>query len=86
MCADALAIYHDVTSRGIQAAKPFVGNGLWDLALRDPDGYHVHFESPTDVPEDTVYRRVNSAAGADARAGHEGSLVRLLRGRRRADL
>ncbi len=55
MCADALAIYHDVTSRGIQAAKPFVGNGLWDLALEDPDGYHIHFESPTDVPEDTVY-------------------------------
>ena len=29
MCADALAIYHAVTARGIQAAKPFVGNGAW---------------------------------------------------------
>jgi hypothetical protein len=21
----------------------------------DPDGYHLDFESPTDVPEETVY-------------------------------
>jgi lactoylglutathione lyase len=55
MCVDALAIYREVTSRGIRASRPFVGNGLWDLALQDPDGYHIHFESPTDVPEDTVY-------------------------------
>jgi lactoylglutathione lyase len=55
MCADALAIYRDVRSRGIPASRPFVGNGLWDLALQDPDGYHIHFESPTEVPEDTVF-------------------------------
>ena len=55
ICADALAIYHTVTARGIQADRPFVGNGAWDVALRDPDGYRLHFESPTDVPEDTVY-------------------------------
>ena len=55
MCADALAIYRDVRSRGIPASRPFVGNGLWDLALQDPDGYHLHFESPTEVPEDTVF-------------------------------
>lgn len=55
MCADALAMYHEVKSEGIPTATPFVGNGLWDLALQDPDGYHLHFESPTDVPEDTVY-------------------------------
>ena len=55
MCADALAIYRDVKSRGIPASRPFVGNGLWDLALQDPDGYHLHFESPTEVPEDTVF-------------------------------
>jgi len=55
MCADALAIYHDVTSRGIPAARPFVGNSLWDVALNDPDGYNLHFESPTDVPEETIY-------------------------------
>lgn len=55
LCADALAIYHEVKSRGIPASRPFVGNGLWDLALEDPDGYHIHFESPTDAPEETVY-------------------------------
>ena len=54
-CADALAIYHEVTPRGIAAAKPLVSNGLWDVALTDPDGYHLHFASPTDVPENTVY-------------------------------
>jgi lactoylglutathione lyase len=52
-CEDALAIYREVKSRGIQAAKPFVGNGMWDMSLADPDGYKIHFESPTDVPEET---------------------------------
>jgi lactoylglutathione lyase len=52
---DALAIYHEVTSRGIEASKPFVGNGMWVTSLSDPDGYRLDFESPTDVPEDTQY-------------------------------
>jgi len=55
MCADALAIYHALKSKGIRTATPFVGNHLWDLGMTDPDGYHLHFESPTDVPEETVY-------------------------------
>lgn len=54
-CADALAIYREVTSRGIEAKRPFVGNGMWDVSLADPDGYKLHFESPTDTPEDTEY-------------------------------
>jgi len=54
-CHDALAIYREVTSRGIQAAKPFVGNRMWVTPLVDPDGYKIFFESPTDVPEETVY-------------------------------
>jgi len=53
-CEDALAIYREVRSRGIEASKPFVGNGMWVTALRDPDGYKIDFESPTDVPEETV--------------------------------
>ncbi|MGD0438316.1 MAG: VOC family protein [Bryobacteraceae bacterium] len=52
-CEDALAIYREMSSRGIQAARPFVGNGMWDVSLTDPDGYKIHFESPTDVPEET---------------------------------
>ena len=55
LCKDALAIYRDVIGRGMQAARPFVGNGLWVTALSDPDGYKIEFESPTDVPEDTEY-------------------------------
>lgn len=55
MCEDALAIYHDLTSRGILASRPFVGNGLWVASVQDPDGYRLEFESPTDVAEDTIY-------------------------------
>ena len=28
-CEDAVAIYRDLVSRGVPAARPFVGNGLW---------------------------------------------------------
>ena len=55
ICEDALAIYHEVTDRGIEAATPFVGNAMWVTGLSDPDGYHLFFESYTDVPEETVY-------------------------------
>jgi catechol 2,3-dioxygenase-like lactoylglutathione lyase family enzyme len=55
MCADAIAIYHQLIERGIAAKRPFVGNGLWVTSVQDPDGYHLDFESPTDTPEETVY-------------------------------
>jgi hypothetical protein len=55
ICEDALAFYREVRSRGIEASKPFVGNGMWVTSLTDPDGYQLHFESLTDVPEETVY-------------------------------
>ncbi len=55
ICNDALAIYREVKSRGIQASRPFVGNGMWVTSLSDPDGYQIHFESNTAVPEDTEY-------------------------------
>lgn len=55
MCADALAIYHGLISRGVSATRPFVGNGFWVTSVSDPDGYRLDFESPTDVPEETVY-------------------------------
>jgi len=28
---------------------------MWVTSLTDPDGYRIDFESPTDVPEETVY-------------------------------
>ena len=54
-CADALAIYREVTSRGIQASRPVVGNAMWVTSLTDPDGYQIEFESPTDAPEESVF-------------------------------
>ena len=54
-CKDALAIYKEVTARGIAAKRPFVGNGLWVTSVQDPDGYKLEFASPTDVPEETVF-------------------------------
>ena len=54
-CEDALAIYHAAIDRGLQASRPFVGNGMWVTTLYDPDGYRLEFESLTDVPEETEY-------------------------------
>jgi lactoylglutathione lyase len=54
-CKDALAIYHETLARGLKPKTPFVGNGLWVTAFTDPDGYKLDFESPTDVPEETIY-------------------------------
>jgi len=55
MCEDALAIYRQIKSRGVEAKRPFVGNHLWVTETSDPDGYKLFFESPTDVPEETEY-------------------------------
>ena len=55
VCNDALRIYREVTSRGIPAKRPFVGNGMWVTTVTDPDGYQLYFESPTDVAEETVF-------------------------------
>ena len=55
MCADAIAVYHESKSRGLNPSRPFVGNNLWVTTLTDPDGYRLDFESPTDVPEETEY-------------------------------
>jgi uncharacterized glyoxalase superfamily protein PhnB len=53
-CEDALALYREFKSRGIQTRKrPFVGNNLWVVPLTDPDGYGIEFESPTDAPEES---------------------------------
>ena len=54
-CADALALYHEFTAKGIEIKEPFVGNNMWVVCFPDPDGYNLDFESPTDVPEETNY-------------------------------
>lgn len=55
VCRDALAVYRELIARGLTPSRPFVGNGMWVTALRDPDGYDVEFESRTDLPEDTRF-------------------------------
>jgi hypothetical protein len=55
ICKDALVLYKEFISKGIDASIPFVGNSMWITSLRDLDGYDLHFESNTDVTEETVY-------------------------------
>jgi predicted lactoylglutathione lyase len=54
-CKDSLAIYHEVIARGLKVENPMVGNSMWVTTLTDPDGYALHFHSPTDAPEDTEF-------------------------------
>ena len=54
-CKDALALWREFVSLGLSAKRPFVGNGMWVTEIADPDGYKLYFESPTDVPEETVF-------------------------------
>jgi lactoylglutathione lyase len=53
-CQDALSVYREVMSRGIEASEPFVGNGLWNFSLSDPDNYQIELASPTETPEETM--------------------------------
>jgi lactoylglutathione lyase len=62
-CRDALAIYHESLARSLAPRRPFVGNNMWVTILTDPDGYILDFESPTDVPEETLYSDELEAAG-----------------------
>ena len=55
ICEDALAIYAQITSNGISASEPFVGNKMWVVQVKDPDDYKICFESFTDTPEETKY-------------------------------
>jgi uncharacterized glyoxalase superfamily protein PhnB len=62
ICRDALALYREFRSRGIEAQRPFVGNGMWVTSMTDPDGYSLHFESVTDAAEESEYVEGNGAA------------------------
>ena len=53
ICRDTLEIYREITSRGINAKRPFVGNGMWVTSVTDPDGYNLCFESIKNEPEGT---------------------------------
>jgi hypothetical protein len=55
ICQDSLKIYDQIKEKGLSVSEPFVGNNMWVVGLRDPDGYKISFESPTDVTEETTY-------------------------------
>ena len=55
VCEDALDFYREIKDQGLAPTRPFVGNHMWTTSIRDPDGYRLEFESPTDVPEDTEF-------------------------------
>jgi lactoylglutathione lyase len=60
-CGDALAIYRDAAIRGIHTLRePQVGNFSWEVVFADPDGYSIHFSSPTDLPEETLLSDVKA--------------------------
>ena len=49
-----MALYDGFKARRLAASEPEVGNSMWYTTLSDPDGYRVHFQSATDVAEDTT--------------------------------
>ena len=58
ICQDAIAVYRELSVKGVETSSPFVGNGMWVVGLSNPDGYQLYFsESPTDIPEDTFILR-----------------------------
>jgi lactoylglutathione lyase len=61
-CTDSLALYNEFISKGLTPKEPFVGNQMWDVGLTDPDGYSLHFESPTDIPEETKHSECQGPA------------------------
>ena len=53
-------IFED-SPRGLKPCEPFVGNAMWATIITDPDGYKLDFESPTDVPEETLYSELTQS-------------------------
>jgi lactoylglutathione lyase len=54
-CMDAIALYHEFILKGLKPTKPFVGNNMWVIFVKDPDGFDLSFTSNTNVPEETKY-------------------------------
>jgi uncharacterized glyoxalase superfamily protein PhnB len=47
VCEDADAVYAELTSRGLQIGAPTVASyGMKQVAVPEPDGYYLCFESP----------------------------------------
>jgi catechol 2,3-dioxygenase-like lactoylglutathione lyase family enzyme len=60
-CGDAVALYREYVSRGLDPSEPQVGNSMWVTSLSDPDGYRLEFESLTDAPEEIKLSELKGA-------------------------
>src|SRR5579884_2232709 len=62
-CGDALAIYYEAVARGVHTVRePQVGNFSWEVVFADPDGYKIHFASPTEMPEETLLAQIKTCS------------------------
>ena len=61
LCESALDLYRELTAREIRTSEPYVGNRMWVVEMRDPDGYRLSFESPTDAPEESTLTEMEAA-------------------------
>ena len=55
ICNNAIQLFKEFQKNGLKPQEPFVGNRMWVTTISDPDGYQLHFESFTDVAEETMY-------------------------------
>ncbi|MDA0841679.1 MAG: VOC family protein [Planctomycetota bacterium] len=50
ICEDTDAVYREITERGIKATEPTTAfYGMKQIFLKDPDGYELCFENPSDA-------------------------------------
>ena len=82
MCKDAVALYQAFRARRLAASEPEVGNAMWFTTLTDPDGYRIHFESATEVAEDTKLSALRARSpSSPGKAGRRHSPRRARRAR-----
>lgn len=60
LCDDAVSLFHEFTRRQVSPSEPVVGNRMWVVGVRDPDGYRLSFESPTDADEEKTLSQVEA--------------------------
>ncbi|MBT7858730.1 MAG: hypothetical protein HN712_00410 [Gemmatimonadetes bacterium] len=60
LCDDAVSLFREFCVRQVSPSEPTVGNRMWVTGVRDPDGYRLSFESPTDAEEEKTLSAVEA--------------------------
>jgi lactoylglutathione lyase len=60
MCKNALALYKEIRSRGLNASVPQVNNGFWVIRVIDPDGHRMFFESEPEPVDISALEEIDS--------------------------